>query len=228
MSSAPKEEVTYYFPHEGRDFMEPCIDQTLAYCSKNTIAKVVMFTATGDGPLYASEKMLSQEFADIKIIAITPPAGKPYKIDPQDPTKGVARAGILNPARKMVLTSSGINVHSAHLPFKGIQSPEGHISEWAKVGEALGILGGGFALCIQAILIACDAGEVDVGERVVALTADTSIVALATRTDSFISPREGFLLEHVICRPCKYNISKREHRFAKHLWEKDDKEGVPQ
>ena len=63
-----------------------------------------------------------------------------------------------------------------------------------------------FALCVQSILIAADAGYIEVGERVIATTADTAIIALAARTETFISPTEGLIVEHVITRPSVFDI----------------------
>ena len=75
--------------------------------------------------------------------------------------------------------------------------------------------------------MACDAGEVDVGERVAALTADTSIVVLASRTETFLSEKNGLLVEHIICRPAKYNISKHQHVFVENLWSSQIIEATP-
>jgi hypothetical protein len=92
------------------------------------------------------------------------------------------------------------------------------VSEWCRVAEALEILGGGFPLCVQAILVACDAGLVGVGERVTAVTADTALSALAARTESFLSPTEGLVVEHIFCRPARYDISRPKHQYMDCLW----------
>ena len=99
---------------------------------------------------------------------------------------------------------------SAHFPFK-TTSNRGRAPEWNEAAEAFGVLGGGFSLCVQAVLVACDAGAVDAGERVVSMSADTSIVALASRTETFLSAHQGLIVEHIICRPMRYGISKPHH-----------------
>jgi hypothetical protein len=38
------------------------------------------------------------------------------------------------------------------------------------VGNALNIFCGSISLCVQAVLMACDAGEVEIGEHVVVMT----------------------------------------------------------
>lgn len=211
---------THYFDGEGRAHMEMCIERAFEYLRSTGIRSVVMFTGSGEGPLYALQNFLCQEeYASIKVVAVTPPARREYLADLKDPQKGTVKAGILNEARKVILRNGNIPIISANLPFKPLQTPQPHYSPWNIVSEAFGILGGGVALCIQAILIACDAGEIDIGERVVALTADTAIVAWASRTETFLSPQSGLLLEHFICRPKTYPLSKPDHKFAPRMWQ---------
>ena len=84
------------------------------------------------------------------------------------------------------------------------------------VDRAFGVLGGGFSFCIQAVLMACDAGAVAAGERVAAMSADTSLVVLASQSESFLSSFTGLLVNHIICRPMLYDISKRFHFATEH------------
>lgn len=206
---------TYYFAAEGRPAMEECIQRSADWCLANNIATMVIFTGTGAGPHYAAKELLIQEqFKNLRVVAVTPPVGRPYRSDLNDPNSPLIQSGI-NPAMRDELMSLGIGIVSAHLPFKEMYDGKERTSEWTRVAEAFGILGGGFALCVQAVLVACDAGFVQHGERVVALTADTAIEASACRTESFLSPLEGLLVGHIICRPARYTISKRIHEAIK-------------
>jgi hypothetical protein len=116
------------------------------------------------------------------------------------------------------LQALGVEFVSAHLPFKGIHDGRDRSSEWSRVAEAFGILGGGFALCVQAVLVATDAGAVQSGERVAVAAADTAFAAIACRTDAFLSPIDGILIEHIICRPQRYTISKPAHQRLAQMW----------
>ena len=106
---------------------------------------------------------------------------------------------------------------SAHLPFKPLGGPDSPTPHATIVGEVLSILGGGFPLCVQATLMACDSGAVEVGERVMAVSADTALVLLATRTETFLSASMGLLVEEIVCRPAMFNISKAAHMYAKNM-----------
>jgi hypothetical protein len=208
---------TQYLQVEGRASMERCIRESFKWCVDWGVEKIVMFTGTGEGPMYAVENLLIQEpFSAIQMIAVSPPTGKLYKADTSDSESPIVSSGV-PPARKEFLREIGIPVISAHLPFSRAQASG--TSDWTEAAQALGILGGGVALCVQAVLLACDAGEVQMGERVVAVSADTAISALASRTETFLSPSHGLLVEHFICRPRRYNISKPKHVLLNKLFD---------
>jgi uncharacterized protein len=202
---------TTYFDGEGRPAMLDCLCLAAEWCADESIATLVVFTGTGEGPHYVARELLVKDrYRNLRCVAVTPPYGRPYKVNPADPNSPVVRSG-LNPALLDELEQLGVKVVSAHLPFKEIHAGQARTSEWARVAEAFGVLGGGFALCIQAVLVACDAGMVAHGERVVVASADTAFVVVACRTESFLSPTEGLLVEHIICRPRRYDVSKRYH-----------------
>jgi hypothetical protein len=213
-----RQEPTTYFDGEGRDSMTECVNCSLDWCVRADLGTVVIFTGTGDGPLYAAKELLAlDKYSHLRLVAVTPPSGREYRVNPGDPASPVVRAGI-NPAIREELLSLGISVVSAHLPFKEISVGRERRSEWSRVAEAYGVLGGGFSLCVQAILMACDAGAVESGERVVVAAADTALVAIASRTESFLSPVDGLLVEHIVCRPLRYSISKRQHSMVEQMW----------
>lgn len=218
-----KEFVTTYFDGEGRPWMEQCLRRSADWCVANSVGTLVIFTATGEGPHFAAKELLLQgAYKNLRIVAITPPVGRPYRQIPGDPNSLLVRSG-LSSAMRDELTALGVSVVSAHLPFKEMYDGSDRVSEWKRVAEAYGVLGGGFALCIQAVLVACDAGLVEHGQQVVVASADTSLAVRACRTESFLSPLEGFLVEHIICRPSRYNISKRLHEaFAAPADDDDD------
>ena len=63
------------------------------------------------------------------------------------------------------------------------------------------------SLCVQAILMACDAGVVDEGEHVIALSADTTILARSAPTTRFLT---DFIVREIICKPLLLTISRKE------------------
>ncbi len=207
---------TQYFTGEGRTHMRDCMHAAVETCHQLGIDRLVIFTGNGDGPHYVAREHLKLErYKNLRVVAVTPPAGRPYRSDITNPESPMIRAGVPTPMRDE-LRGLGVPVVSAHLPFKEMYNGTERRSEWTRVNESFGIFGGGVAYCIQAVLVACDAGELEHGARVVAATADTAIVIeYACRTESFLSPLEGMLVGHIICRPAHYDISKRLHERNK-------------
>lgn len=210
-----KHETTSYLPGEGRAHMQECLQTAFKWSKENHVGTIVIFTGTGDGPLYAAQNLMPEAGIDT-IVAVTPPPGRPYRSDPLNQDSEIVRAGVTSEVRQF-LVEMGVTVVSAHLPFKPIQDLPGG-SPWSGVEAALSIMGGGFPLCVQAALIACDAGAVRSGERIVVATADTAISVIASRTETFISKAHGLLVEHIICRPRKFDISKSDHHDLDALW----------
>ena len=63
------------------------------------------------------------------------------------------------------------------------------------------------SLCIQAALMACDAGEVEVGEHVIALAADTSILVRCAPTARLLT---DLIVREIVCKPALLTIGKQE------------------
>src|SRR5437773_2750361 len=106
---------TTYFSGEGRESLEACVDCTMAFCGQHGIRDVVMLTGSGEGALYALKNYLVlPRFSGIRLIAITPPAGRVYREDPNQKDSRRIRAGIFDPAMKRVLSDGGIAIHAAH------------------------------------------------------------------------------------------------------------------
>jgi hypothetical protein len=211
--------ATLYVQGEGRASLDPCMRATFAHCRKYGIKAIVMYTANGLGPCLAVERYLNDpEYSWIRLVAVTPPAQRRYIADPRDPEKNTVRSGVFGESR-VLLDEANVPIVSARLPFRAVvghptsegTAPEGTTDPMQLVDRAFGILGGGLSLCVQAAMIACDAGYVAPGEKIATMTADTAIVVLASHTEMFLSPRTGLLVEHIICRPLLYDISKATH-----------------
>lgn len=213
-----RDAITHYFPSEGREHMRDCLRLSAQACVRFGISKLIVFTGTGEGPHFAANDLVTQEaYANLQVIAITPAVGRTYKTKPGEAESPVVRAGV-SPAMRDALTELGVEIVAAHLPFKPVHVGSTYTSEWSRVSEAYGVLGGGFALCIQAVLVACDSGAASSGERVVVAAADTAFVATACRTESFLSLIEGLIVEHIVCRPMRYTVSKAHHVSLDAMW----------
>jgi len=217
--------ATLYVDGEGRPSLEACMDATYAHCRKYGVNVVVMYTATGEGPCMALDRYANNpEFSQVRLVAVTPPAQRRYIADPRNREAEPVRSGIVG-ERRVRLTEADIPIISARLPFRSAADPElGVTDPMQLVDRAFGVLGGGFSLCIQAAMIACDAGAVAPGEFVAAMSADTALVIVATHTEAFLSSTHGLLVQHVICRPSLYDISKLNHVVTKRAIEAKKRE----
>ena len=71
----------------------------------------------------------------------------------------------------------GIRLVQGVMPLQDIIIPNAKDVKNQTIHYTLSLISGGLRLCIQAILMAVDGGPIDPGETVIALSADTAIVA---------------------------------------------------
>jgi hypothetical protein len=153
----------------------------------------------------AKEEYCSQErFADIELIAVTFPSQTQFSAG--DPSEHSIPLDICT-----FLASNKIPLVRPHLPFDPIRSHyEGHGilgQDFSLVGNAFRIFSGGMSLCVQAVLMASDAGYVELGEHVLAMASDTSILARAAGTARFLT---DLIVREIICKPVLLTIGKSE------------------
>jgi len=87
------------------------------------------------------------------------------------------------------------------MPFQSIIIPGVADAKLEGIQHALKL--GGFNLCVQAILMATDSGELEPGEAVLSMSADTAIIATGTQTKFLFHPIEGMDIREIICKPRK-------------------------
>lgn len=213
---------TIYVDGEGRPSLEKCLAATFTYCRNVKLRTIVIYTSTGEGPELAIDTYgADADFSTLRLIAVTPPAAKSYRADPREKNGKTVRAGVVGD-RRVKLDGAEVTIVSARLPFRSLavehsasDSLSATTDPMQVVDRAFGVLGGGFSLCIQAALMACDAGAVSEGERIAVMSADTALVVIASQSESFLTASRGLLVEHIICRPSLYDISKPEHRVTR-------------
>lgn len=184
-----------YFDEPGKENL-PEIVQTIKRALRTRAdlrdCKIVVFTAHGAGAYLAHTKLI--EYAP-RIVAVTFPNTFTLKrgedlvtptID-EDMMRFFVRVGI------QVLTPQS-------LPFDLITGIDAHNQAMKLTRDTLGIFGGGFSLCIQAVLRACDAGLVSHGEYVIAFSADTALLVRASPTTCFLAPNIGLEVSEILCK----------------------------
>jgi hypothetical protein len=199
---------TVYFLQEGHDNLKNCLQVAFASAKQQNVSKIIIFTARGEGVRIAVESFWSQPgFSDIKLVAVSFSNGKLFT-----DASGKTIEAKISPEDVAFFSEHKIPIVRAHLPFDPITpffKSSGMLGQdLSLVSEALGIFGGSMALCVQAITMACDAGEVEIGEHVIAITSDTAILAQASNTDRMLGE---LIVREVLCKAAVLTISRKEH-----------------
>lgn len=192
-----------YFLQEGKANLRNCMRIAFEAAIERQIGTLVIFTGIGEGPEIAIKEFWPlAEFRDIKLIAVTFPYGKRFKDN-----KEVK----ISPEIIALFEANKIPLIRAHLPFDPITAHyRGHGilgQDLTLIGNALSVFGGSMSLCVQAALMACDAGLLETGDHVIAITSDTAIVARTAPTDRFLT---DFIVREVLCKPLFLTIGKGE------------------
>ncbi|MGB8260835.1 MAG: hypothetical protein WCE75_10815 [Terracidiphilus sp.] len=196
--------TTTYFLQEGKENLFECLRLSFVAAAEHEVDKIVIFTSAGQGLRLAEEQFRSEErYSSIQLIGVTFPKGKKFTTD-KYPSQ-------ISSEDAKWFESRRIPIVRAHLPFDPIRPTypgQGVLAQDSiLIGNALGVFGGGMSLCIQATLMACDAGEVEVGEHVIALSADTSILVRCAPTARLLT---DLIVREIVCKPALLTIGKRE------------------
>ncbi|MBT9135987.1 MAG: hypothetical protein DDT34_01053 [Firmicutes bacterium] len=158
-----------------------------------------MFTGTGEGVL----KLLPKA-KGYKIYAVT--------FTPNLPRRTVS-AGVESPGILDTLDSNEVIVIQGNLPFEEIIIPEVRDPKTAAIECTFDTLSGGLSLCVQAVIMCTEAGGVLPGEDVIAMCADTAIIATGCHKSFLFSPFDGLEIREILCKPRKLTIT-RAHRYS--------------
>jgi hypothetical protein len=195
-----------YFSAEGRENLDECLELSFAAAIRLGLDKVVIFTHVGDGVRRAFDAYVSQaEYAHIHLVGVTFPQGKQFT------REGQVISHDLPLSDRLWFADKHIPLVRAHLPFDPIAPQHRHHGVLAQdlslIGNALSIFCGSMSLCVQAVLMACDAGEVGLGEHVIVLTSDTALVVRAAPTARLLT---DLIVREVLCKPIFLTIGKAE------------------
>jgi hypothetical protein len=192
--------ATVYFEREGRQNLSEVLNAVKrAFRKREDIRclKIVVFTAVGEGPALAYNKLKEYE---PKIIAVTFPPG--HSIKRKDSEGNVTEAAVcLSDQLKKFFAGVDITVLSSRLPFAGFDGADTIKEQMKLVKDVLSLFGGGFSLCVQAVLQACDMGAVSIGEQVVVISGDCAALMTASNTARFLSAEGGLSINEILCKP---------------------------
>lgn len=203
---------TTYFLQEGRENLAECLKVAFQAAVQHKITKVIIFTARGEGVKLALEDFCSQpDYSHIRLVAVSFPAGKNFTDAPEN---------LLETFR-----THEIPLVRAHLPFDAVEPGAAQQATVGKgfnlLGETLNMFCSSMSLCVQAVALACDAGHVEQGEHVIALTSDTAILAMAAVTRKMLSQ---LVIREILCKPAILSIGRGEINPTALKTERSEKE----
>lgn len=197
---------TEYFYEEGKSNLRACMRIAFETAISRGIDTLVIFTGIGEGPEIAIREFRSlMPFQDIKLIAVTFPYGQRFKD---------GKEVVISQEIRSLLEQNGVPLIRAHLPFNPITAHYRHHGilgqDLTLIGNALSIFGGSMSLCVQAAVMACDAGCLQVGDHVIAMTSDTAIIVRTAPTDRLLT---DFIVREVLCKPLFLTVGKSEDAY---------------
>lgn len=195
-----------YFHEEGKVNLRSCLRIAFEGAVSRGIDTIVIFTGIGEGPEIAIKEFCSlPTFKDIKLIAVTFPYGQRFSEGKQIDVRQDIRD---------LLNANNIPLIKAHLPFNPIAANYKHHGilgqDLTLIGNALSIFGGSMSLCVQAALMACDAGFVQLGDHVISMTSDTAIVVRTAPTEQLLT---DFIVREILCKPFFLTVGKNEDAY---------------
>jgi uncharacterized protein len=198
---------TTYFLQEGRENLDDCLKIAFQAAMQQRIGKLVIYTAYGEGVKRAIENFCSQEeYSHIRLVAVTFPAGKTFTDSNNKPYEAAISDEV-----QSLMEVQRIPLVRAHLPFDAVEPGAAQQTTVGRgfnlLGETLNMFCGSMSLCVQAVALACDAGHVNSGEHVIALTSDTAILARAAVTRRMISQ---LVIREILCKPAILTIGRNE------------------
>ena len=200
-----------YFEQEGRHNLPEVLNRIKSAFSKREdirACKIVIFTALGEGPALAYNKL--KEY-DPTIIAVTFPPGYSVK-KMNDEGVEVETQIFISDKLKKFFDGVGVTVLSGRLPLEGFDGVEPIKQQMKLIKDALSLFAGGFSLCVQAVLQSCDMGAVEIGEKVVAITGDCAAIITASNSARFLSRDGGMSINEILCKPRNLSITRKPSR----------------
>lgn len=190
-----------YFQQEGKANLRSCLRIAFEAAVARKIDTIVIFTGVGEGPEVAINEFRSlPEFSNVKLIAVTFPQGQHFK-----------ESAEISEEKRALFQENGVPIVRAHMPFNPVAAhyeKHGMAGQGLSlIGNALSMFGGSMSLCVQAALMACDAGLIKLGDHVIAMSSDTAIIVRTAPTEHLLT---DLIIREILCKPLYLTIVKKE------------------
>lgn len=189
---------TFYFDRPGRHNLSKTVQLVSRRAAKGDTGRVVVFTRDGEG-VFRLAKILEPQ----RLVGVT----FPYKqlFSHSDDLRGDP---VMPPTSLPDVVSRfrtlDIALVRGTMPFQPPVIPYVIDAKVEGIRNALNIISRGLNLCVQAVLMACDAGAIEPGETVISMSADTAIVARGAPSLLMFHPTTGMQIREIICKPTEY------------------------
>lgn len=186
---------TTYFLKEGKENLPRCLELSFERARATRVSHIVIFTANGEGIELACNRYLRNEsYSNIRVIGVSFPYGR------------ISSEALVIPQDRLALFAEfNIPILRSFNPLEGPPLPDE--DEGGQIRRTLQLFSGGTHLCVRGVLTACDAGYVSLGEHVITMCADTSLIVKGAPTAKFFS---AFIVREFVCKPLVLDISHGE------------------
>jgi hypothetical protein len=189
---------TLLHQREGTMNLPATVAEVAKVVRKQEIDFVAVFSSLGNGALMLSD--LVDE--SIRIVAVTFPAGTTAQSGEDRVLLGIPSA-----ERRRELAARNISIVQGTMPLRGFDEVRGPESV-GYIRRTLEMFGGSLSLCVQAVLMACDAGAIMPGSRCISMTSDTAAIFRAEHAHRLLAASSKFAVEHIICKPLRYSVTR--------------------
>lgn len=166
------------------------------------INKVLIFTSNGNTAI-----KLRKKNNDLEIIAVSFPYNQELMVNNSEGEKEKIVPKTSNLEVQKKLAKKNIQLLQGTMPFKDIVIPGTRETKKATIYHTLSLISGGMSFCVQSIVMASDAGMIETDEEIIAMSADTAIVATGANTQWIFHPNKGMEIREIICKPQKLSVT---------------------
>ena len=196
-----------YFSSEGRENYPEVLDLVRQRSMEGDIDALVLFSATDEGAGEAAK--LVADNPEMPPLTVVTYRAEMRQYEEDDDGELIGKPIGITESGTLALEASGADLVRAAMPL----SNEMLVLRYADpklsgIRETLRMFCGGLTLVVQAVLMACDAGHIKEGQRVIAFAADTAVIATAAHTDTIFFPDVGMEVSEIVCKPGKLTISR--------------------
>jgi len=202
-----EEKSIYYFNEEGQKNTNKVLELVLKKAQELAINKIIIFTSNGDTAFE-----LRRFNKEIEIIAVSFPYKQEFNVKDKN---GKNKKVIPETSKKKVrekLFENNIELVQGTMPFNEIIIPGTKEIKKSTIVHTLSLISRGLSFCVQSVLMATDAGVVEKGEDVIAMSADTAVVVNSANSQWLFHPVKGLQIKEIICKAHKISPENKKEQ----------------